>query len=321
MIAVADTRFITSSVAVARRPVALVDLRDIMVFAVLFPGQGSQMKGMGADLFDRYPGLTRFACDLLGYDLVALCQDNPASRLSRTEYTQPALYTVNALRMFERVHREERGADFLLGHSLGEYNALLTAGAFDFETGLKLVKKRGELMAAASGGGMTAVMDVPEIRLLEMFREDGIEGIDLAGFNTPTQVVIAGTTVELQAAHAALEHRKVRFAPLDVSAPFHSRYMAPAREEFERHLRQFTFSEPSVPVIANVTGRPYEQGSIVQMLCDQLVEPVRWVDSIRHLLAIDGLMECEEIGGRALLRMVDRIRDDFAPDQPSDARN
>lgn len=292
-----------------------------MVFAVLFPGQGAQMKGMGTELFGRYPGITRFASDLLGYDLVALCRDNPDNRLARTEYTQPALFTVNALHMFERTHREEREPDFLLGHSLGEYNALLAAGAFDFETGLRLVQRRGELMASASGGGMTAVMDVPASRLLDMLGADGIEGIDLAGFNSPGQTVIAGPAEELRAAHDVFRRRGIRFAPLNVSAPFHSRYMEPARAEFERHLRRFTFREPTVPVIANVTGRPYARGSIVQTLCDQLVQPVRWVDSVQHLLAIDPRVTCEEIGGRALLRMVDRIRDAFVPDRLSEARN
>ncbi|GAA3036089.1 ACP S-malonyltransferase [Streptomyces olivoverticillatus] len=231
-----------------------------MPFAILFPGQGAQFQGMGADVFGRYPGLTEFACDLLGYDLVALCRDNPGDLLSRTDRTQPALYTVNALHTFERERREERRADCYLGHSLGEYNALLAAGAFDFETGLRLVKRRGELMAAASGGGMTAVMDAPEVLLLEIFEEDGIEGVDLAGFNTDSQIVIAAPDEVLRDAHAALGRRGIRFAPLRVSAPFHSRYMASARAEFEEFLRGFTFAEPHTTVIANVTGRPYERG-------------------------------------------------------------
>ncbi|WP_035796838.1 ACP S-malonyltransferase [Kitasatospora mediocidica] len=293
-----------------------------MPFAILFPGQGAQSRGMGEDVFGRYPGLTQFACDLLGYDLAELCRDNPDDVLSRTEYTQPALYTVNALRMFERERREERRADCFLGHSLGEYNALLAAGAFDFATGLRLVRKRGELMAAASGGGMTAVADTPEPELLEIFRQDGVEGVDLAGFNTDTQIVIAGTTEVLDAAHAALRAREVRFAQLRVSAPFHSRYMEPARAEFEDFLRGFTFSEPSTPVIANVTGRPYEPGAIVAMLSRQLVEPVRWTDSVRHLLALSGdstPVDCEEVGGRSLLRMVDRIRASAAPSRLSES--
>ncbi|MGW2330439.1 ACP S-malonyltransferase [Streptomyces sp. NPDC001700] len=284
-----------------------------MVFAILFPGQGSQFRGMGKDAFQGYPGLTQFACDLLGYDLVALCRDNPDDMLARTEYTQPALYTVNALQMFERVRREDRPADCYLGHSLGEYNALLAAGVFDFETGLRLVKKRGELMAAASGGGMTAVMNTPASRLFDILGQDGIEGLDVAGFNTDTQLVIAGPASALRAAHAALKERGIRFAPLRVSAPFHSRYMEPARAEFERYLKEFTFAEPAADVVANVTGRPYETGAIVSTLSQQLVEPVRWTDSVRHLLARDPQFACEEVGGKSLLRMVEKIRTSEVP--------
>lgn len=279
-----------------------------MVFAILFPGQGSQFRGMGKDAFERYPGLTRFACDVLDYDLVALCRDNPDDALSRTEYTQPALYTVNALQMFERTRREEQPADCYLGHSLGEYNALLAAGVFDFETGLRLVKKRGELMAAASGGGMTAVMDTPAPRLLDILGQDGVDGLDIAGFNTDAQLVIAGPAKALRAAHASFKERGIRFAPLRVSAPFHSRYMEPARAEFERYLKEFTFAEPAAEVVANVSGRPYEKGAIVATLSQQLVEPVRWTDSVRHLLARDPRFACEEVGGKSLLRMVEKIR-------------
>ncbi|MEE1742435.1 acyltransferase domain-containing protein [Streptomyces sp. BE147] len=274
------------------------------MFAILFPGQGAQFRGMGADVFGRYPGIARYACDVLGYDLVARCRDNRDDVLSRTECTQPALFTVNALHTFERERHEERPADCYLGHSLGEYNALLAAGVFDFETGLRLVRKRGELMAAASGGGMSAVMDTPGPQLLDMLRADGVEEVDLAAYNTDTQVVIAGSDRALRAAHAALKERGIRFAPLRVSAAFHSRHMEPVRTEFEKFLGEFTFAEPRATVISNVSGRPYEKGTIAQMLGRQLVEPVRWSDSIRHLLSLDPGLEYEEIGGNSLLRMV-----------------
>ncbi|MFH8346376.1 ACP S-malonyltransferase [Streptomyces sp. NPDC018045] len=287
-----------------------------MRFAILFPGQGAQFRGMGADVFGRYPGLTRFACDLLEYDLVALCRDDPDGLLSQTQYTQPALYTVNALHTFERERREDRPADCYLGHSLGEYNALLAAGAFDFETGLRLVKKRGELMAAASGGGMTAVLDTSAPRLAEILAQDGIDGVDVAGYNTDEQIVVAGPAGLLDSVHDALRRREIRFAPLRVSAPFHSRYMASARAEFQEFLRKFTFADPDPDVIANVTGRPYEKGAIVATLSAQLVEPVRWSDSVRHLLSTDPATECEEIGGKSLLRMVEKIRAAATPPAP-----
>ncbi|MFI6692962.1 ACP S-malonyltransferase [Streptomyces sp. NPDC050433] len=283
-------------------------LEGDMPVALLFAGQGSQFRGMGEAVFGHYPGLTQLACDLLGYDLAALCRDDPNGVLARTEYTQPALYVVNALHTFEREHREERRADYSLGHSLGEYNALLTAGVFDFETGLRLVKKRGELMAAAAGGGMSAVLDTPADRLLDIFRQDGVDGVDLACLNTGTQIVISGPDSVLSAAHDALSRRGVRFARLRVGGPFHSRYMNSARIEFEKFLKKFTLRDPHTPLIANATGLPYEKGEVASTLAAQFVRPVRWADSVCYLLDRVPFLEFEEIGGRSLLAMVKEIR-------------
>ncbi|WP_274910619.1 ACP S-malonyltransferase [Streptomyces sp. WZ-12] len=278
------------------------------MLALMFAGQGSQGKGMGVEVFGRYPGLVHFASEVLGYDLVSLCAEDPENLLGRTEYTQPALYVVNALRTFERMHQEDPSADFYLGHSLGEYNALLAAGVFDFETGLRLVAKRGELMAAASDGGMTAVMNTPAEQLRSIFSEDDVDGIDIAGFNTGSQLVIAATPPQLTAAHAALERRDIRFVPLKVSAPFHSRYMEPARVQFAEFIEQFSFSDPITPVISNVTARPYEPGQVARLLTEQLVTPVRWTDSIRALLDNNDGVEFAEIGGFALSQMVFKIK-------------
>jgi len=124
----------------------------------MFPGQGSQKKGMGKDLFELFPDQIKAADEILGYSLAELCLEDTDDRLKKTQFTQPALYVVSALTYLK--HREETGVqpDFAAGHSLGEYPALFCAGAFDFETGLKLVQKRGELMSRAGEGGMAAVM-------------------------------------------------------------------------------------------------------------------------------------------------------------------
>ncbi|MGW5114004.1 ACP S-malonyltransferase [Streptomyces noursei] len=278
-----------------------------MAFAVLIPGQGSQFRGMGQDVFPKYPGVAQFASDLLGYDLVALCRDDPGGRLADTAYTQPALFVVNALHLFERERREERTADYCLGHSLGEYNALMAAGVLDLETGLRIVRRRAELMAEAVGGGMTAVMNTSEARLAEIFAEDGVEGVDIAAFNTDAQVVVAAPERVLEAAHAALRNRGVRFAPLRVGGAFHSRYMESARREFARFLEGFSFGAPRARVISNVTARPHEPGRIREQLAEQLVRPVRWADSIRYLMS-RGELEFQEVGGKDLTRMVQHIR-------------
>ena len=140
----------------------------------VFPGQGSQKKGMGGSLFDDYAALTANAEDILGYSVKKLCLEDPDQQLNQTRFTQPALYIVNALSWLQK--REEIGQepDFLAGHSLGEYNALLAAGGVDFETGLKLVKKRGELMSLASGGAMAAVLNASEDRILDILDRKGL---------------------------------------------------------------------------------------------------------------------------------------------------
>ncbi|MGW6793684.1 acyltransferase domain-containing protein [Streptomyces chartreusis] len=280
-----------------------------MAFVTMVPGQGSQFRGMGQDVFPRYPGLTRFASDLLGYDLAALCRDDPDGRLSQTAYTQPALFFVNALLSFEQERRETRPVDYWLGHSLGEYNALLAAGVYDLETGLRIVHRRAELMATAVGGGMTAVINLSEAQLAQAFAEDGVEGVDVAVFNTDAQLVIAASTPIMENAHAALLKRAVRFVPLRVSGAFHSRYMESARRDFARFLEGFPFNAPQVPVISNVTARPHYPGEIRERLAEQLVRPVRWAQSIRYLMSLEGdNLEFQEIGGRELLRMVESIR-------------
>src|SRR4051812_36667715 len=127
--------------------------------AYVFPGQGSQRKGMGENLFDEFPELTKKADKILGYSIKELCLNDSDSKLNQTQYTQPALYVVNALSYQKKIKDEGKQPDYLAGHSLGEYNALQAAGIFSFEDGLKLVKKRGELMSQAKNGGMAAILN------------------------------------------------------------------------------------------------------------------------------------------------------------------
>ena len=139
---------------------------------VMFPGQGAQYKGMGKTLFPNYKEETRLASSILGYDIEELCVVDPNRQLDKTQFTQPALYVVNSLQFWE----QKLKPNYLIGHSLGEYNALLGAGAFDFETGLKLVQKRGELMAVASEGGMVAVIGMNINELKEKIRPRCLSG-------------------------------------------------------------------------------------------------------------------------------------------------
>lgn len=158
---------------------------------IIFPGQGSQIKGMGEELFDQYEELTNRADNILGYSIKDLCLYDHQKQLHLTRYTQPALYVVNALSYFKYLEAGKK-PDFLLGHSLGEYNALLAAGVFDFETGLRLVKKRGELMGQVVGGGMAAIIGLKKEEIQAGLDKNDLNDIDIANYNSEEQLIISG---------------------------------------------------------------------------------------------------------------------------------
>jgi trans-AT polyketide synthase/acyltransferase/oxidoreductase domain-containing protein len=283
------------------------------MLAVVFPGQGSQKRGMGAELFDAFPELVSEADDVLGWSLRELCVDDPASRLNRTEYTQPAVFVVNALSFLARQRRGSEKPDFLLGHSLGEFNALWVAGCFDFATGVRLVKRRGELMGRAKGGGMAAVVGIDVATARALLRDSSLSEIDVANLNTPQQHVLAGPLEALTRAAPVFEARGATFIPLPVSAPFHSRYMEPVRHEFEAFLQGFELEDPQIPVIANATAQPYQPGEVKVLLGRQLRDSVRWCDSVRLVMSVEGA-RFEEVGhGTILARMIASIQGEASP--------
>ena len=160
----------------------------------MFPGQGSQARGMGGSLFDEFPELTDKADKILGYSIKELCLEDPRKELKNTQFTQPALYVVNALSYYKRIQETGETPDYVAGHSLGEFNALLAAECFDFETGLKLVKKRGELMSQATDGAMAAILNANREQVETLLKENGFKNVDIANYNAPLQIVISGPT-------------------------------------------------------------------------------------------------------------------------------
>lgn len=268
-----------------------------------FSGQGSQRKGMGAELFDSYPDHLEKADRVLGYSIRQLCLDNPDNRLGRTEFAQPALFTVNALAFLHRAAGEPL-PDFLAGHSLGELNALHAAGCYDFETGLGLVRLRGELMGQAAGGQMAAVVGMSPAALAELLAAEPAEEVDIANHNSPTQVVLAGPPEPLERAIQAISARPgVRCVRLNLSSAFHSRYMADAAVSFNRRLAAVRFAPPRIPVVANATGQLYADHDVAEVLGRQVDNPVRWHACMRLLLG-RGVRELSEVGpGRALAGM------------------
>jgi trans-AT polyketide synthase/acyltransferase/oxidoreductase domain-containing protein len=265
---------------------------------------------MGADLFDRFPDWTATADDVLGFSIRELCVDDPRAELGLTRFTQPALFVVNALMYRARTEDGRALPAFVAGHSLGEYNALLAAGAFDFRTGVALVKCRGALMGQVRGGGMAAVvgMDPGTIETL-LARSDEGRRLDIANFNSYDQTVIAGPGDAIAAVEPQFEAAGVRaFIPLKVSAPFHSRYMREPQAEFTGFLSGFPFAAPSIPVIANATAAPYASDAVRDTLARQIGSAVRWLDSMLFLFDA-GVNTFEEVGpGSVLTKLAAHIR-------------
>ena len=284
------------------------------MIAFVFPGQGSQKRGMGQGLFDvpEYAAVESDVDAIVGYSMRTLCLEDADDRLKQTQFTQPSLYVVNALHYYKAV-REGVRPGWLAGHSLGEYNALLAAGVFDFLTGLRLVKKRGMLMSQATNGGMAAVIGMSAEKVATVIENHGLSSINVANFNTPSQTVVSGPVDEIKRAGPFFDQEGAQmYIPLQVSAAFHSRYMADSAKAFAEFLKPMTFAAPKTPVIANATAEPYPSSnaseSVKSLLVNQITQSVQWTRSVRFLIS-KGVSELTETGpGNVLTRMVQQIR-------------
>ena len=287
-----------------------------MGVALLFPGQGSQTVGMGGDVYEASPAARRLfdeADRILGFALSRLCFEGPEEILTRTENAQPAIF-VTSLACLAAAReagglRIPDGVRFMAGHSLGEYTALVAAGALDFEAGLKLVRERGRLMQAASEAvpsGMAAVLGLEEAALAEICAETGVE---IANYNGPGQIIISGPRPALErAAELARQRGARRVIPLNVSGAFHSRVMAPAAEGLRPLVDATEFRPARVPVIANVTARPIVTPEEIRAeLREQILRPVRWHQSMEYIIG-QGVRRFVELGpGRVLTGLLRRI--------------
>lgn len=254
--------------------------------ALLLPGQGSQEVGMGRDLAERWPEareLFERADRILDVDLTRLCWEGPEEELTRTQNAQPAilLHSYAAWRLLPDRLRE--GVAVAAGHSLGEFTAYLCAGALSFEDALRLVRRRGELMARSDEGTMAAVIGMDDDRVRELCAED--EGtVVAANFNSPGQVVISGAEDAVQRVGDRAEEAEDgarRVLPLQVSGAFHSPLMEVAREGLAEALGAVDFGDPDFPVVANASAEPVTSGEEARrLLVDQLTSPVRWTESV-----------------------------------------
>ncbi len=271
----------------------------------MFPGQGSQYKGMGADLFNLYPDETEKASKILGYPIDQLCLEDKNNQLHLTQYTQPSIYFVSCLMYLTTLKKGKMPPECVIGHSLGEYAALFAAGVFDLFSGLHIVKKRAEVMNTLNNGSMMAVIGQEATRTPDILRENDLLSLDLANINTSQQVVLSGLKKDLSLAKSLLEKYSFKCIELNVSGAFHSRHMENARKEFMRYLVTQSFSPPTINIISSYNGQKMDVDYMVEILGFQLVRSVKWMETILHLVSL-GVKEFVEIGPSEVLTRLNK---------------
>ena len=290
-----------------------------MTIAMVFPGQGSQSQGMQAELAAAYPVVQETyaeASDVLGYDLWQLVQNGPAQRLGETVVTQPAMLAagVAAYRVWQAAGGTLPAQ--MAGHSLGEYTALVSAGAVGFDDAMRIVKRRSELMQEAVPvgiGAMAAVLGLDDDTIVELCNEASTIGIaEPVNFNSPGQVVIAGhATAVSQAVEYAKEHGARRAILLPVSVPSHSSLMRDAGQSLAEILNSTPFQKPAITVISAVNAEAYTDGDDIRnKLSAQVYSPVLWVRTVEAMIAAGAsrIIECGP--GKVLAGLVRRIARD-----------
>ncbi|HXG82757.1 MAG TPA: ACP S-malonyltransferase [Pyrinomonadaceae bacterium] len=287
--------------------------------AFIFPGQGSQAVGMGKDLFDNFAVAREVfeeADDALGFSLSDLCFAGTAEDLALTANTQPAILTVSVATFRAMKAEGFQTPDFVAGHSLGEYSALVAAGAMSFTNAVKTVRKRGTYMQEAvpvGTGAMAAILGLP-LETVEIACQEAAQGeiCSPANINSPAQIVIAGNSEAVDRACEILKERGAKRAiKLNVSAPFHCNLMLPAQEKLAKDLAEINFRDLQFPVVENVSGEFNDKGERVRAaLTEQVSKPVRWAKSIENLI-IEGVYTFVEIGaGKILSGLVKQINRD-----------
>ncbi len=286
-----------------------------MKTAFVFPGQGAQRVGMGKELLEKFDiSRTVFAeaDEALGENFQNLIFNGPAEDLTLTANTQPAILTVSiaALRAFQEVSNAK--PDFVAGHSLGEFSALVASGAMEFSDAVRTTRARGTFMqeaVPAGKGAMAAVMKVDE-DVIYAACEQASQGevVSPANFNSPDQVVISGDAAAVSRAADILKEQGGRVIPLRVSAPFHCRLMTLAAEKLDAFLSEITFGMPVPPVVTNVEATPNLDASKIQkLMVQQVTSPVRWTDSIRYMIG-EGVTTFVEFGpGNVLAGLISKI--------------
>lgn len=290
------------------------DRRQVKV-AYLFPGQGSQVIGMGLDLYQNYPVAKKVfdeADDVLGFPISKLCFEGPQEELDKTENTQPAVFTTSIACL--RVLQEKKGndkfydPDIVAGHSLGELTSLVAAKVLPFHDALQLVRRRGQLMQEASEsnpGTMMAVLGLKEQEVSRIIHENGVR---ISNINSPEQIVVSGPKKYIDEVAAKVEARGAKVRYLKVSGAFHSPLMRPAQESLKEHISSLNFKNPCQPILSNTSARPLKRALTLKYeLVTHLCQCVRWNQSMEYLIK-SGFLTAIEIGpGQVLSGLLKRI--------------
>jgi [acyl-carrier-protein] S-malonyltransferase len=279
-------------------------------FACLFPGQGAQFVGMGRQLYEEFPLVRDFfaaAEEVLGDSLAKLCLEGPADTLTATKNAQPAIFTLSVA-AWELLKKEGLSPRVVAGHSIGEYAALVCAGALDFRQGLRLVRLRGELMEQAcqsNPGTMAAVLGLEDEQVRDICH---LSGAAAANFNCPGQVVISGSNDSIAEAGELARQQGAKIIALSVSGAFHSPLMASAQEKLSEALRQAPISNAGEPVYCNVDALPHRQAEELRSaLTRQVTSSVLWKQSLLNMGKNEGVTTFVEVGSeKVLLGMVKR---------------
>lgn len=284
--------------------------------AFLFPGQGSQTVGMGKEFAEKDKKVKEMftkADEALDSSLSSLIFNGPQEKLTLTTNAQPALLTT-CIAFLEKVKEANIQPDYVAGHSLGEYTALVAAESIRFTDGVQIVRKRGEYMEKAvphGQGTMAAILGMEKDKLEKITTEvtDSGDSVQLANLNCPGQIVISGTKAGVEkVCELAKEQGARRAIPLEVSGPFHSRLMEPASQQLQETLNTYEIQDAKIPVISNVTAEPVTNANeIIDLLVKQLYSPVLWEDSIKKMVEL-GVDTFIEIGpGKVLTGLVRKI--------------